>query len=184
MIIIGITGTIGAGKGTIVDYLVSKLNFKHFSVRSYLTQEIEERNLPVNRDSMVLVANDLRARHSPAYIIEELYKQAAVSGQNCIIESIRTPGEFEMLRTKENFYFLAVDADPKIRYDRIYQRKSETDSISFEEFLSNEKREMNTSDPNKQNLSVCIANADFTLSNNGRMEDLYTQLEKILNQIL
>ena len=31
MLIIGITGTIGAGKGTIVKYLIDKYKFKHFS---------------------------------------------------------------------------------------------------------------------------------------------------------
>ncbi|MDR0438308.1 MAG: AAA family ATPase, partial [Bacteroidales bacterium] len=51
--IIGITGTIGAGKGTIVDYLVSQKGFLHFSVRDFLSEEIERRGLPVNRDTMV-----------------------------------------------------------------------------------------------------------------------------------
>ena len=34
MIIIGITGTLGAGKGTIVDYLVKQKGFVHYSVRA------------------------------------------------------------------------------------------------------------------------------------------------------
>ena len=38
MKIIGITGTIGAGKGTIVDYLVKQKNFKHYSVRNFLIE--------------------------------------------------------------------------------------------------------------------------------------------------
>ena len=42
MIIIGITGTLGAGKGTIVDYLVQEKGFKHYSVRNYLIKEIEK----------------------------------------------------------------------------------------------------------------------------------------------
>ena len=33
-IIIGITGTLGAGKGTVVEYLKKK-SFKHYSVRSF-----------------------------------------------------------------------------------------------------------------------------------------------------
>ena len=47
----------------------------------------------------------------------------------------------------------------------------------------NEKREMNSSDPNKQNLSSCIRQADFVLNNNGTIEDLYHQVENILGQI-
>ena len=82
MIIIGITGTLGAGKGTIVDYLVSKKGFVHYSVRAYLIKEIKKRNLPVNRDSMTIVANELRAKHSPSFITDQLFIQTKKSGKN------------------------------------------------------------------------------------------------------
>ena len=184
MIIIGITGTLGAGKGTLVDYLVEHKGFAHFSVRSFLTEEIERRGLAVNRDNMVLVANELRANFSPAYIAEQLFEQAKLSGQNCIIESIRTPGEAECLKQKGMFTLLAVDAKPELRYERIRGRNSETDQVSFDTFLENEKREMDSDDPNKQNLRRCIAMADFALENNGSTKDLFEQLENILHQIL
>ena len=73
MITIGITGTLGAGKGTIVDYLIKNKGFVHYSVRSFITEEINRRGLPVNRDSMTMVGNDLRAQHSPSWIVEQLY---------------------------------------------------------------------------------------------------------------
>ena len=180
MIIIGITGTLGAGKGTIVDYLVQEKGFVHFSVRGFITEEINRQGLPVNRDSMVTVANKLRADHSPSYIIDQLYEQALLTGKNCIIESIRTPGEVHSLREKENFLLFAVDADPVLRYDRIVMRNSETDRISFKTFIENEEREMQSNDPAKQNIGKCIELADYMLYNNSNVDGLYTQLEKIL----
>lgn len=183
MITIGITGTLGAGKGTIVDYLVEKRGFVHFSVRAFLTEEIQRRGLPVDRDSMTLVGNDLRAQNSPSYIVEQLYAQAQASGKNCIIESVRTPGEVEALRSKPNFYLFAVDADPKVRYSRIVQRGSETDHVSFETFLANEQREMSSTDPNKQNLSVCIAQADYRFDNGGSLEQLQQEVEQVVKEI-
>lgn len=180
MLIIGITGTLGAGKGTIVDYLTGNKGFVHFSVRAFLTDEIRRRGMPVNRDSMVTVANELRAAHSPDYIVGQLYDQALVSGKNCIIESIRTPGEVELLRTKGNFYLIAVDACAEVRYKRVIERASETDHISFETFRDNEKREMDSTDPNNQNLRKCIGLADYRLMNDGSIEELHQQIEKIL----
>jgi dephospho-CoA kinase len=183
MIIIGITGTLGAGKGTIVEYLVEKKGFGHFSVRSYLLEKIRALGLPENRDSMYNLANELRSIHGPSYVTDQLYEEAARSGRNCIIESIRTPGEIESLRRKGNFYLFAVNADPMIRYERIRIRQSETDQLPFSSFLENEEREMDTTDPNRQNLSKCIASADFLFENNGSKEELILQVEKVLEII-
>jgi dephospho-CoA kinase len=179
MTIIGITGTLGAGKGTVVDYLETK-GFAHYSARELLIREIERRGLPVNRDNMVIVANDLRASRSPSYIAEALYDEAAAGGKNAVIESLRTEGEIATLRAKGNFLLLAVDADPKLRYERIVARGSETDKISFEKFLADEAREMHATDPTKQNLARCIELADHRLINDGTVKDLCAQVDRIL----
>ena len=93
MIIIGITGTLGAGKGTIVEYMVENKGFNHYSVRGFLLEEIRRLGMPENRDSMYNLANDLRAEHGPSYVTDRLYEKAVQEGKNSVIESIRTTGE-------------------------------------------------------------------------------------------
>ena len=67
--IIGITGTDGSGKGTVVDYLVSQLGFVHYSSRDLIMQEIEKRGLVPNRANARLVGNALRAEYGPGVIV-------------------------------------------------------------------------------------------------------------------
>ncbi|MCU0328858.1 MAG: AAA family ATPase [Chitinophagales bacterium] len=185
MTIIGITGTIGAGKGTVVNYLMSHFGFKHFSVREYLIKTLKEKNLPINRDEFTKMANYLRmANNNPSYITDQLYEEALKSNQNCIIESIRTLGEIQSLRAKGSFYLLSVDAQIEERYRRVSAiRKSETDNVSFETFVANEKRESQSEDPNKQNLLGCIAEADFQLNNDGDIDALTAAIDEIIKTI-
>ncbi len=182
--IIGITGTLAAGKSTVANILVEK-GFKHYSVRKFLIEEIKRKGLEINRDNMILIGNELRGRYSPSYIAEQLYSVAKIKGGNSVIESLRNPSEVEALREKGEFYLIAVDADPKVRYERSDIRNEETDGkeISFEEFLSGEQREMESPDPTKQNIKKCVEMADFVIDNEGSTEELIDKIGGILGKI-
>ncbi len=180
--IIGLTGTLASGKGTVSEFLVER-GFGHYSAREFLTREIIKRGLKVNRDNMVFVANDLRERYSPSYVAIKLYEEAAEKGGNCVIESLRTPGEVETLKEKKDFYLIATDADSKARYERAIKRMSETDKISFEEFLANEKREMQSEEKHKQNIKKCMEMADFLITNDGSVEEFRKKIEDVLKKI-
>jgi dephospho-CoA kinase len=176
--ILGITGTNGAGKGTVVDYLVQKKGFTHHSVREFLLEEIRTRGLPEDRNSMREVANELRQKHHPAHIIEMLHTRAKESPEHVIIESVRTVGEAEFLKSV-GAKLLAVDADRKIRYERVVVRGSVTDKVSFEEFCMQEDREMQSTEVWDMNIFAVMKMADFTLMNDGSLEELHDQIDAL-----
>lgn len=89
----------------------------------------------------------------------------------------------EALRAKGNFYLLAIDAEPHIRYERAFERASDTDHVEYATFMENEQREMESDDPNKQNLSACIKLANYTIQNNGTIDELHVAVERILADI-
>lgn len=180
MIIIGITGTLGAGKGTVVEYLTRHKNFSHYSARKFLTLEAKKREMPLDRDTFHFVANDLRKTQGPYVIAESLYKMALESGKNAIIESLHTTGEVSFLREKDHFFLLGVDANIETRYERISKRKSETDSVTLERFKSVQASEMENADPKLQNLAACIKMADDVIMNDHGREELYAQVDQVL----
>lgn len=187
MVVIGITGTLGAGKGTVVDYIVSKLHFKHFFGTRFPDRGNRENGTAVNRDSMTETANRLRAEHGASYIVDQLFEQAVAEKQNAIIESVRATAEIESLRKKaeadpnRRFLLLSVDAPIDTRYHRIVSRGSATDHVDFDTFRANEAREMNNADPTKQNLSACMAMADAAIDNSGSLAYLHAQIDEILS---
>lgn len=177
--IIGITGTNGAGKGTIVSFLKNR-GFEHYSVRSYLEDILVKEGKNTKREDMINLANELREVNGPQYVIEQLYNQAQKSGRYSVIESLRCPGEITFLQKYDEFYMFSVDASRLKRYNRIVERNSNTDNVSFKEFVKQEMKEFNNKDSFKQNLKKCISMSDYKFRNNGSIPNLYKQLEKII----
>ncbi len=179
--IIGITGTNGAGKGVLVEYLATKKGFTHFSARTFIRDEVERRGLPLSRDTLRDVANELRKQHGPAYIVESLFKDASKE-RNAVIESIRAVGEALFL-LGEGAHIIAIDADRKERYDRITARDSETDRVTFERFCEQEDREMSSTDTWDMNIHGVMELAAARIMNKGSLEELYAQIDQALTKL-
>lgn len=183
MIIISLAGTNGAGKNTVAERLRDKWGFLYFSARDILIEELEKRGWPTDREHMRKLGDGWRAEHHPAYVLEKLYRKGQETGQNTVIESIRAIGEAKFLKDQPNAWLVAVDADPKIRYQRSLSRNSSTDQVTFEEFLAHEKAEAIIDDPTKMNVPGVIALADFVIRNDGSIEDFDRQIDEIVTKI-
>lgn len=179
--IIGLTGSFGAGKGCVADYLTDVKGFAHFSARTFITQELDRRELPVNRDTMTDVANDLRKTHGPTYIFEQLVRMAKEHGGNVVVESIRAVAEAKYLKAQGGLV-LGVDADPQVRYERIVKRGSETDQVTFEEWHAQELRESNPDDPTKQDIFGALRESDHIIMNTTTLDELHREIDDFINK--
>lgn len=182
MIVLGITGTNGSGKGTVVDYLIQEKGFRHYAARDFLTQALTHRNIPVDRSSMRLIANELRAQHEPAYVIKSLYQKAVDDVcERVVIESVRNVGEAEFLKSV-GAILIAVDADQMLRYTRVQERRSSTDQVDYLTFIEHEEREMRPVGPHDMDLRGVMALADVTIENSGSLQQLHAHVDRVLAQ--
>lgn len=138
--VIGITGTVGSGKGTVVKYLQGLYKIEHFSGRAMIAKCARDLyGVTIkNRDDLRINANRLRKEFGPNILVRTA-ADCAERQKNChiaVIEAIRCVGEVDYLekRFKNLFSLLAVDAAQEERYKRIISRGSITDNVTFEEF--------------------------------------------------
>lgn len=180
--IIGITGTDGAGKGTVVEYLVREKGFTHYSARTLIVAEIEKRGLTVDRNQMRLTGNELRATLGDDVIVQKAFERIRAEGvEHAVIESIRALAEANTLKA-EGAFLLAVDADPKVRYQRVQGRRSASDQVSYEQFLAHEELEKNDHDPHGMQKAAVMEMADYTIMNNRGFGELKKGIESFLNE--
>ena len=181
--LIGITGTDGSGKGTVVDYLVKEKGFTHYSARAIWLEIFKERNIEPSRANMRLVANEMREKHGNDFVVSHYLRLLKEDGaQNAIIESIRATAEAETLKSNGGI-LVAVDAGQEIRYARVQRRRSESDKVTLEQFIAHEDLETNDPNPHGMQKQKVIAMADFIIMNNGTLEELHAQIEEVFNTI-
>ncbi len=174
--LIGIVGTLGSGKGTVVEYLTQK-GYTHYSASAHLRTVLEERGIPVNRDAYSKLAGELRFL-DPAGLVRALYERIIADGTtNAIIEAIHDDGEAKFIKEMGGI-LLGVDADMMTRYDRIIIRGTEKDDVSFEDFTRQIEREETGSA--FHNIRSVLGTADYTIENNGTLADLHVKIDDFL----
>jgi len=176
--IIGLSGTFGAGKDTISQYLVKK-GFQHISLSDIIRAEAKKRRIGHDRDSLRELGNVLVKENG-----EEVLAKIAMQRQrkpNLVLSSIRRIKEIDYLHTFKDFKFLFVDAPIKIRYGRLHKRgRIGEGTMSFEDFKTKEKLEM--SGKSTQRLDLCKKKADVLINNSKTEKHLFKQIDKIITK--
>jgi dCMP deaminase len=176
--IIGLTGTNGAGKTVAADYLQSK-GFAFHSLSDEIREELARQNREATREQLIDMGNRLRAEYGPAVLAERIKAKLRLEG-NYVIDSIRNPYEVQALRSTGSFQLLHLDAPLDLRYERVRQRGGPRTPASRQEFVEQEQREMQSDNPASQQLQACHALADETLLNDGSIEEFQRQLDAVV----
>lgn len=178
--IIGITGTIGAGKGTVSEYFEKK-GYRHLSVSAFLAQEAARRGKAATRAARRELGNIYR-KESPTALIEAVLAEANPHLENIIVESLHTVSEVEYVRHIGGIV-ISVDAPLAVRWNRIKNLVGEKYGTSYEEFVAEQNRQMISEDPNENNLRAAGETADYRLENAGSEEELFEKLSAMLPEI-
>jgi len=183
-IVFGLTGKNASGKGTVAEILKKK-NFTYHSLSDSLRDELKSLKKEETRENLIDIGNELREKGGPGVLADKLIPKLNFEN-NHIVDSIRNPLEVITLRKEtllRRFFLISVDANSRLRYDRLCSRGRIGDTDSWEKFVEQEKKEENNDDPNKQQLSRTMQMADYNIDNSGTLQELEAQVNKIISSL-
>lgn len=205
--IVGVTGPLCAGTDTFGEILQKEFGFVWLAYSDVLRDELRKRGIEITRKNLQDLGNELRETRGTGVISELLvermivgkdpeHKNDFVSGsqttngkkvvRDYVVGNIRNPGEVEVLREKfgDEFVLVRLDAEKKIRFERLLQRRREKDPQTWEEFLKVEARDFGVNEEKSgQQHSAVFEMADFVIENNGSFEELRKKVKDFIENI-
>ncbi len=175
MKIIGLAGTLNAGKDSLGDFLAKKYEMMHVST-SDMIRLMKKREFG-DTPQALLTRNDpyinrLRDERGPSFLVDAVHKEWIDKRTDYpggfIASAIRAIGEAEKIHDLGGIVVF-VDADPKIRYKRSQSRQRDANEKgkTFEEFMATERSEIDVdpTDKSVQNLIAMKEMADIVIEN-------------------
>jgi len=179
--IIGLTGTIGSGKGVVADYLVQK-GYTYYSLSDIVREETTKMGITHMRENLQNVGNGLRRKYGLG-ILAERTKEKIINGRNYVIDGIRNTAEVAALRTLPRFYLIGVDSPLNIRWERVKARGRASDAKDEKEFVRLDLIDRGQEEVYGQQVGKCLSLANFQILNNINLDALYKNIEGILKTI-
>lgn len=189
MKIIGIAGTNGSGKDTVGHILADKYDYLFVSVTELLRAEAAKRGIEPNRANLRRISAEWRRESGQLGVLVDKavdeYKKAKGCHVGVAVASLRHPGEADRVHELGG-KVVWVDADPRVRYDRIQANaaardRAAEDRKTFKQFLAEEAAEMKQSgDKATLDTSAVKNRSDLFIDNTGGQAGLGQRIKKLL----
>lgn len=180
--VFGLVGPIGSGKGTLAGFLERK-DFTRTSLSDRIREEIEKRGKSETRQILQDVGDDLRMKYGDG-ILAKMTAKKYKNEQKLVIDSIRNPGEIEVLKKAFGAVIIGVTAPRRKRFELIRKRNRKGDVKTWREFLERDKREFSKKAHSHQiQMARCLEMADFVLKNDGTEKELLEKAEVLVKKI-
>lgn len=183
---IALVGMCGSGKSVVADELVEQ-GYQFFRFGQITLDIIQEKGQEVNEKNERAIREGLRKEHGMgAYAIMNLPKiDNFLKSSNVVGDGLYSWAEYKILKEKykEKMLVIAVYAPPELRYQRLSERKTSAGDkeVRNRQLSKEQAKSRDFSEIENLDKGGPIAMADFTLINNGTVNELLSQLQNILD---
>jgi len=180
MLVLGLIGKRACGKNIFAEHLRDKYRFSVLDfTEGVLVPILRKQGKPVTRKKLTALAMKLRKRYGDDILIKRLCKNIRGEG-NLVISNIRFPKEVAYMHRRfgDGFRLIAIEADPKLRYERAKKRGIKGEKrLSFKEFMKLESL------PTERIIPRTMELADFVIANNKTPRDLCKKIDNLMEKL-
>jgi dephospho-CoA kinase len=180
-LILGITGEMASGKGTIAKHVIAERGGSAHRFSTILRDVLDRVYLEQTRDNMQTLSTILRKNFGEELMAKSMYFDAQNDEHDVVVvDGVRRMADIAFLRDLPHFKLVYVEADIVKRYERIIKRGENPDDSkkTFEEFQKAHEDESELQIKDLKNY------ADYIISNDGTYQELYKTIDEIINQNL
>ena len=180
-IILAVVGLPGSGKTEAINYLMGKYKWPKVYFGDVTFDEMKLRGLDINEKNERFVREDLRAKYGQLIYARKVIEKIKNIKEdvNILVESLYSWDEYLEFKKEfgDSFKILAIYSSPETRIKRLSSRPVRP--LSREEVESRDYSQI-------ENLKQAgpIARADFTIVNEGEMEELCSEIDKIVSTLI
>ncbi|HLA38412.1 MAG TPA: AAA family ATPase, partial [Candidatus Glassbacteria bacterium] len=128
--LIGLTAKNAAGKDEVASCLVERHGFSYFSLSDLLREELKKQGCEITRENLTETGNRLRLRHGSGVLARRAL-EALARAERAVVVSIRNPGEVQVLRGRDDFVLVGVDAPVEVRFEWARRRGRSDDASTL-----------------------------------------------------
>ena len=178
-VIIGIVGMPGAGKG-VVREVARQHGFPVVVMGDEVRAEAKRRNIEPTPENLGRLMLEIRAEEGLEAIARRCIPKIKMHDASIIVvDGLRSLHEVKEFRKEfPNFKIVAIHASPKTRFRRLLARGRSDDPKDWETFYMRDQRELSVG------IGEVIALADYMIVNEGSIDCLKREFEKILEKVM
>lgn len=178
-LIIGITGEMGSGKGTIAKHVMleHKGNVHKFS--TMLRDVLDRLYLEQSRDNLQALSTMLRKNFGEDIMAKGMYHDAENDeSELVVVDGVRRMSDITYLKELPHFKLVYIEADMQNRFERIVKRAENPGDAekTFEDFKKAHDDESEIQIRDLKNY------ANYIINNDGTFPELYDKVNEIIKE--
>lgn len=175
--LIGLSGEMGSGKGTIAHYLVDRYGFAPFRMSDMLRDIVDRLHVEQSRENISKTSKMIRDTFGEDIMSRVVAQDAQKATTHVVIDGIRRMEDIEHLQHLENFILVYIEVDERVRYERLVLRNENKGDAekTFEEFQKEQQMEADS------RITELRDRADIVINNDGDITKLYSRVDSLIN---